>query len=238
MCEIAISTFESDYLGVKIGRASVSETTDFLLIPEVAKKENFNIVRVESPHLTSLPGYTYIRSINDYRHTYHSGIHPVDLHVEKIDTVEQADFFEQAIRENYLVDSLGYIKSPIVQQRFPSITALREAKCYAAYFRNFFTPSNDTKGALLFYKQKDCVGGYSYEVIGEGVHTSVALVLNPFRKSGYFKQYHDYRENLFFKAGVKFGYHGGRVNNIDVNDFYRRERHELIGSRHIYVLAL
>lgn len=237
MMDILFSEFESKYFDLKIGRAKAKDASDFPHIGQAAKQLRYDIVRVESPILVEEPGFTYIRSINDYKHTYKTSNNLIDLRVEKIVTNEQAEWFEQAIVESYLGNSLDYVKNPNVKALYPKINELSEAQCYASYYRTFFTPSNDTKGTLIFYNQTEFVGGYNYEVIGNGVYTSIALVLNKYRRSGYFKQFHDFRENFFFDKRVKYGFHGGRADNLDVNKFYLKEGYEVIGQRHIYVLG-
>ncbi len=235
---IIFSTFESNYFKLNVGRAVCDAPTDVLDIIKEAKKKQFNIVRIESKYKIDMEELFYIRTINDYKHSYKTSDNPIGLNVRKIQTEEDAIFFEKELYNNYLGDSLGYINHPSVRAKYPYLNKELEAKCYASFFRTNFTPSNDNKGTLLFSQNEDCVGGYIYEIVGDGVYTSVAFVLEKYRKSGFFKQFHLYRENLFFGMGIKYGFHGGRSDNISVNNFYLEEGYEIIEQRHIYVMAL
>ncbi len=215
------SRFESEFLGVKIGRFSGADL-DISIIKKAMEEEGLDVCRIKIPayNLTvnhklnelNLPFYFGGGIINYIMHTadIHSGPYINEGIKFKVALPEDADVLENLIKQAFFDDPMGYYKIPGASKYF---SKQDEAACMAAWHLKLLgspdhlmylsNTENEYNGFISIYKDTD-----------RSVITPIAGVLPSYRRKDIFHDLVVYRQRYCQKNKLAFGLQGARMANF------------------------
>lgn len=215
------SRFESDFLGIKIGRYSGIEL-DFSIIKKAMEEEKLDIcrIKVSASNLSvnhqlkklNLPFYFGGGIANYIMHTtdINSGPFMNDGIEFKEALSEDAEVLENLIIQAFLDDPMGYYKIPGIEKYFGK---KKEAACLAAWHVNLI----DSPDHLMYLsKIENEYNGFIsiYKDSTRSVTTPIAGVLPSCRRKDIFHDLVVYRQRYCRKNKLDFGLQGARLANF------------------------
>ena len=215
------SSFESEFLGIKIGRFSGSDL-DVSVIKKAMKEEALDVCRLKIPayrltanhklHELNLPFYFGGGIANYIMHTsdIHSGPYINEGIEFKEAKPEDAPILEHLIKQAFIDDPMGYYKIPGTSKYFSKED---EAACLAAWHLKLLGSAdhlmyiskteNEYNGFISIYKDSD-----------KSVITPIAGVLPSYRRKDIFHDLVVYRQRYCQKNKLEFGLQGARLANF------------------------
>jgi|GEM_PF-5625079 len=215
------SRFESDFLGIKIGRYSGIDL-DISLIKKAMDEEKLDVcrIKVSASNLTvnhqlkklNLPLYFGGGIANYIMHT--ADINPGPFLNDGIEfkkvLSEDAEVLENLIKQAFLADPMGYYKIPGIEKYFDK---KEEAACLAAWHVNLIDSPDHS---MYLSKIKDEYNGFIsiYKDSEQSVTTPIAGVLPSCRRKDIFHDLVVYRQRYCQKNKLNFGLQGARLANF------------------------
>ncbi len=243
------STFESDFFGLNIYRASGDMLPDTEQIKTFAFCKNADLIRlkINAQHeskmnhvleATGLPFY-YSHSVLNVKADYSGCEIPEfknhDLSFEKFDASIPRNIqrFYYLVLKGMIDDPIGYHKTPLISN---IISKQKEAECYAAYYSRFYSGIDSNKLGFIMKKAGTDVGVFVFEIENDTIYTSMAALLPSFRSHGLFHDMKVFRQTYCAEHHIGKAVAGSRIANYNTPNTLLKLGYKIFNVEHVFHL--